>query len=183
MVDANAQRLDQSRATRTGCPDRDRGDRYALAVPSEQTPSLDEGRPRRHRVPLLVGEPLRSPSRSMHRRALRHLLSRAATVMRSTSGQSRNPIPGISPSRLQVRTVPASASAPNRQCQPRSPGCNWIGASSRCQLRRAPTTSLSRPASGVFNSVGMLRSHHFSRIAALGLSGSAGSHPLLERPR
>ena len=103
-----------------------------------------------------------------------------ATVMRSTSGLSRNPMARILPPRLQVRTAAANTSAPNRQCQPKSPGCSWIGVSSRCQLRRARTTSSSSSALGVFNSMATRDDHsivtptlasEFVRVSV------AGRHP------
>lgn len=60
-------------------------------------------------------------------------------------GPVEQPTARIRPSLLHDRTAAAVASAPNRQNQPRSPGCHCIGAASRCHSRRLRATSSRSP--------------------------------------
>ncbi len=80
-----------------------------------------------------------------------------AHARRSTEGLSSRPIARSWPRRLQVRTALAVASAPNDQCQPRSPGCSCSGAPSCCHSRSTRTASPSPSTFGVLNTIDTTR--------------------------
>lgn len=78
-----------------------------------------------------------------------------AIASRTRPGPSSRPTARMRPARLHVRTAAAVASAPNRQNQPRSPGCSCTGAPSYCHSRSTPATPPSPSTPGAPSTIVM----------------------------
>ena len=101
-----------------------------------------------------------------------------AIASRISVARSRKPMASTSASRLQVRTAAAVASAPNRHCQPRSPGWSCIGACSCCHSRRATSASPSPSTSGCPRTIAMARSHTTTSSLSTKIRlAPSGGHP------